>query len=142
MSSSARRSEAPLSLRAKTCRAALDRADEDICPYVIRGCVVPRLVTRRRLALSISLASRTIDVRVFAVWGRAVLCRFVFGVWLAVAGCLTAAWAKDMALVSNKSNGVTEVSMVELVKICKGQTSRWPKGKPITFLASIRRRPR
>ena len=46
------------------------------------------------------------------------LCRFVFGVWLAVAGCLTAAWAKDMALVSNKSNGVTEVSMVELVKIC------------------------
>jgi ABC-type phosphate transport system substrate-binding protein len=64
-----------------------------------------------------------------------VLCRCVFGVWLTVAGCLTAAWAKDMALVSNKSNGVTEVSMTELVKICKGQTSRWPKGKPITFFS-------
>ena len=40
-----------------------------------------------------------------------------------------------MALVSNKSNGVTEVSMAELVKICKGQTSRWPKGKPVTFFS-------
>ena len=46
-----------------------------------------------------------------------------------------AAWAKDMALVSNKSNGVTEVSMAELVKICKGQTNRWPKGKPVTFFS-------
>jgi len=25
--------------------------------------------------------------------------------------------------------------MAELVKICKGQTSRWPKGKPITFFS-------
>ena len=61
--------------------------------------------------------------------------RCVFGAWLAVACCFTAAWAKDMALVSNKSNGVTEVSMAELVKICKGQTSRWPKGKPVTFFS-------
>ena len=43
--------------------------------------------------------------------------------------------AKDMALVSNKSNGVTEVSMTELVKICKGQTHRWPKGRPVTFFS-------
>ena len=71
----------------------------------------------------------------FHVWGRVVLWRCVFGAWLAVAGCIAAAWAKDMALVSNKSNGVTEVSMAELVKICKGQTSRWPKGKPVTFFS-------
>ncbi|MBZ5650711.1 MAG: hypothetical protein LAO18_09530 [Acidobacteriia bacterium] len=63
------------------------------------------------------------------------LCRCAFGVWLVVAGCFTAAWAKDMALVSNKSNGVTEVSMSELVKICKGQTNRWPTGKPVTFFS-------
>jgi len=25
--------------------------------------------------------------------------------------------------------------MAELVKICKGQTSRWPKGKPVTFFS-------
>jgi len=48
---------------------------------------------------------------------------------------ITAAQAKDIALVSNKSNGVTEVSMSELVKICKGQTSRWPKGKPVTLFS-------
>ena len=40
-----------------------------------------------------------------------------------------------MALVSNKSNNVTEVSMPDLVKICKGQTNRWPKGKPLTFFS-------
>jgi len=52
-----------------------------------------------------------------------------------VGAALTAAQAKDIALVSNKSNSVTEVSMSELVKICKGQTSRWPKGKPITLFS-------
>ena len=37
MSSSARRSEAPQGSLAKKCRALLDWADEDICPYVVRG---------------------------------------------------------------------------------------------------------
>ena len=63
------------------------------------------------------------------------LCRHAFGVWLVVVGWVAGAGAKDMALVSNKSNGVTEVSMTELVKICKGQTSRWAKGKPVTFFS-------
>ena len=52
-----------------------------------------------------------------------------------VAGWSAKANAKDMALVSNKSNGMTEVSMTELVKICKGQTNRWPKGKPVTLFS-------
>ena len=52
-----------------------------------------------------------------------------------VAALTAAAAAKDMALVSNKTNGVSEVSMSELVKICKGQTNRWPKGKPVTFFS-------
>jgi ABC-type phosphate transport system substrate-binding protein len=56
-------------------------------------------------------------------------------VWLVVAGWSTKTNAKDMALVSNKSNGVTEVSMSELVKICKGQTNRWPKGTPVTLFS-------
>lgn len=54
-------------------------------------------------------------------------------VWLVLAGWSVAASAKDIALVSNKSNGVTDVSMTELIKMCKGQTNRWPKGKPVTF---------
>ena len=55
--------------------------------------------------------------------------------WLVVAAWITVANAKDMALVSNKSNGVTEVSMTELVKICKGQTNRWHQGKPVTLFS-------
>jgi hypothetical protein len=69
------------------------------------------------------------------VWGRVVLYRRAFGVWLMVGAVITAAQAKDIALVSNKSNGVTDVSMSELVKICKGQTNRWPKGKPVTLFS-------
>ena len=61
--------------------------------------------------------------------------RRVLGIGLAIMTWMTAANAKDMALVSNKSNGVTDVSMSELVKICKGQTSRWPKGKPVTLFS-------
>jgi ABC-type phosphate transport system substrate-binding protein len=64
-----------------------------------------------------------------------VLYRRIFGVWLVVAAVITVAQAKDIALVSNKSNGVTEISMAELVKICKGQTNHWPKGKPITLFS-------
>jgi ABC-type phosphate transport system substrate-binding protein len=64
-----------------------------------------------------------------------VLYRRVFGVWLVVAAVSTVAQAKDIALVSNKSNGVTEISLAELVKICKGQTNHWPKGKPITLFS-------
>lgn len=67
--------------------------------------------------------------------GRPVFCRCAFGVLLVLTFWITAAGAKDMALVANKSNGVTEVSMSELVKICKGQTNRWPKGKPVTLFS-------
>ena len=61
--------------------------------------------------------------------------RCLLGVGLIIATWIPAASAKDMALVSNKSNGVAEVSMSELVKICKGQTHHWPQGRPITFFS-------
>jgi phosphate transport system substrate-binding protein len=64
-----------------------------------------------------------------------VLCRFVFGIFLSAAILISAAQAKDIALVSNKSNGVTEVSLPELIKICKGQSTRWPGGKPVTLFS-------
>jgi ABC-type phosphate transport system substrate-binding protein len=68
-------------------------------------------------------------------WENAVLCLRVLGVLLFVALWSAGAAAKDLALVSNKSNDVTEVSMPELIKICKGQTNRWPKGRPVTFFS-------
>jgi hypothetical protein len=52
---------------------------------------------------------------------------FFFG-WTALAQ------AKDFALVSNKSNEVVAVTFPELVKVCKGQMSRWPDGKPVSFV--------
>jgi hypothetical protein len=50
-----------------------------------------------------------------------------------VAGSMMAA-AKDLALISHRSNSASSVPMPELVKLCKGQTDRWPDGKPVTFV--------
>jgi ABC-type phosphate transport system substrate-binding protein len=64
----------------------------------------------------------------------------VSGRWLSVMfAFLAASWiplasAKDVALVSNKSNELQSITMPELAKACKGQTSRWPDGKPVTLV--------
>ena len=52
---------------------------------------------------------------------------FMLG-WTATAQC------KDLALISNKSNEVVAITLPELVKVCKGQTNRWPDGKPVSFI--------
>jgi hypothetical protein len=57
---------------------------------------------------------------------------FVAGVLL-VAGASLAA-ARDLALVSNKANGVSAVMPGDLVKMCKAQTNHMPDGKPLTFV--------
>lgn len=50
-----------------------------------------------------------------------------------LAGLATAS-ARDLALVSNKSNGVSAITLPDLVKVCKAQTNRWPDGKPVTLI--------
>jgi len=42
--------------------------------------------------------------------------------------------ARDLAFVSNKSNTINALTLAELVKVCKGQTSHWPDGKSVTFI--------
>jgi hypothetical protein len=42
--------------------------------------------------------------------------------------------ARDLALVSNKANTVAVITVPDLVKVCKAQTSHWPDGKPVTFV--------
>ena len=42
--------------------------------------------------------------------------------------------ARDLALVSNKANSLTEITLPELVKVCKGQANHWPDGKVVTFI--------
>jgi hypothetical protein len=48
----------------------------------------------------------------------------------------SASWlaARDLAIVSNKTNGVSAIALPDLVKVCKAETNRWPDGKPITFI--------
>jgi ABC-type phosphate transport system substrate-binding protein len=48
--------------------------------------------------------------------------------WCAWAG------AKDLAVISNKSNSVQTVTLAELTKICKGQVEHWPDGKAVSFI--------
>jgi ABC-type uncharacterized transport system ATPase subunit len=45
--------------------------------------------------------------------------------------------ARDLALVSNKSNALGTITLAELVRICKAQTSHWPDGKRVTFVMRL-----
>jgi hypothetical protein len=47
---------------------------------------------------------------------------------------ISLAGARDLAIVSNKSNTVSAISLPDLVKVCKGQTNHWPDGKSVTFV--------
>jgi hypothetical protein len=58
----------------------------------------------------------------------------ILAVTLVLLGWTAAAAAKDFALISNKTNHVEAVSVAELVKVCKGQTERWPDGKPVSLV--------
>ena len=48
----------------------------------------------------------------------------------------SASWAmaRDLALVSNKTNAISGLTLPEFVKLAKAQTNRWPDGKPVTFI--------
>jgi hypothetical protein len=46
----------------------------------------------------------------------------------------TIANAKEVALIANKGNGLQSITLTELAKACKGQTNRWPDGKPVTVV--------
>jgi periplasmic binding family protein len=58
----------------------------------------------------------------------------IASLFIFILGSASLAAARDLALVSNKSNSVTAMTLPDLVKICKGQTNRWPDGRPVTFI--------
>jgi hypothetical protein len=60
--------------------------------------------------------------------------RKTLSVFLFLAASISLAAARDLALVSNKANPVSAITVPDLVKVCKGQTNRWPDGKPVTFI--------
>ncbi len=53
-------------------------------------------------------------------------------VFIMIAASLAA--ARDIALVSNKSNALGALTVTDLVRLCKAQTSHWPNGNPVTFV--------
>jgi hypothetical protein len=63
-----------------------------------------------------------------------VLHRKTLNVLLFLAVSVSLAAARDLALVSNKANSVSVITLPDLVKVCKGQTNRWPDGKSVTFI--------
>jgi hypothetical protein len=63
------------------------------------------------------------------VEGRSVVLALLMG--LAVSG---SAWARDIALVSNKANAINGLPLADLTKVCKGETARWQDGKPVRIV--------
>ena len=57
----------------------------------------------------------------------------IFAIVLVVMGWTAMAASRDIALVSDKSNTVTAVTLPDLIKICKGQANHWPDGRAVTF---------
>jgi ABC-type phosphate transport system substrate-binding protein len=60
-------------------------------------------------------------------------CR-TLGICFFLAVSVSLAGARDLALVSNKANSVSTITLPDLVKFSKGQTNRWPDGKSVTFI--------
>jgi ABC-type phosphate transport system substrate-binding protein len=68
------------------------------------------------------------------VLGASVFYRRILTTCLSLAATVSLAAARDLAVVSNKSNAISTISLPDLVKVCKGQTNKWPDGKSITFI--------
>lgn len=60
--------------------------------------------------------------------------RRILSTCLLLGASASLAAARDLAVVSNKSNAVSTISLPELIKVCKGQTNKWPDGKSVTFI--------
>lgn len=60
--------------------------------------------------------------------------RKTLSVLLFLAASVSLATARDLALISNKANSVSAITVPDFVKVCKGQTNRWPDGKSVTFI--------
>jgi ABC-type phosphate transport system substrate-binding protein len=60
--------------------------------------------------------------------------RRILGVFFLLVTSVTLAAARDLALISNKANTVSSVTVADFVKLCKAQTNRWPDGRPVTVI--------
>jgi hypothetical protein len=72
--------------------------------------------------------------RVMIPAGESVFYRRALMVMGLLAASASLAAARDLAFISNKTNGISDLSLPALVKVCKAQTSRWPDGKPVMLI--------
>ena len=71
---------------------------------------------------------------VMEVTGRRFSATFLLLAGLVCLGWAPAAGAKDLAIISNKANGLQTIALADLIKVCKGETHSWPDGRPVTFI--------
>lgn len=69
-----------------------------------------------------------------ALLESAVSYRRTLSLCIFLAASISLAAARDLAVVSNKSNSVSAITLPDLVKFSKGQTNRWPDGKSVTLI--------
>jgi ABC-type phosphate transport system substrate-binding protein len=67
-------------------------------------------------------------------WRPSVLCRQLARLSIFLFLSASLASARDLAVVSNKANSASTITLADLVKICKGENKSWPDGKPVTFV--------
>jgi hypothetical protein len=60
--------------------------------------------------------------------------RHTLSLCLFLAASISVASARDLAVVSNKTNSLSAITLPDLAKVCKGQTGHWPDGKSVTFV--------
>ena len=60
--------------------------------------------------------------------------RFLSILLLFLAATVSVGSARDLAIVANKTNPVSTITLADFVKVAKGQTNRWPDGKSVTFI--------
>jgi hypothetical protein len=70
----------------------------------------------------------------FRLAGAGVFYRRILGLSVFLAVAVSLASARDLAVVSNKANSVSAMTLPDLAKVCKAQTNRWPDGKPVTLI--------
>ena len=88
------------------------------------------LVTLSNHCISMKIAARPIP----SCGRKRLFHRQTLSLCLFFAASVSLAAARDLALVSNKTNAVATLTMPDLVKVAKGQTNRWPDGKAVTFI--------
>ncbi|HEV2402004.1 MAG TPA: hypothetical protein VGS27_34050 [Candidatus Sulfotelmatobacter sp.] len=62
------------------------------------------------------------------------LYRRTLAIFLFLVAGASLARARDLAVVSNKANSFSALTLPDFVKVCKAQTNRWPDGKPVTLI--------